>query len=107
MNDDELEARLERWQPADAPPELLRNLRAALPTAARTTGRWSWPLAYAALSTAWIVILALWLTTPQTRSIPAAGNVARAEAIPADGSAPTSALAMERSFLARNNPDQL
>lgn len=104
MNDDELEARLARWLPSDAPPDLLRRLRAAAPPTRME--RWSWPLAYTALSAAWVVILALWLLTPRAEPAPAAG-MARADAAPVDTPAFTSALAMERSFLFHNNPDEL
>ena len=43
MNDEELESRLARWQPTDAPPELLRRLRFAEPPT--RTARWfaRWP----------------------------------------------------------------
>ncbi len=107
MNDEELEARLARWQPTDAPPELLRSLRAAAPATARGAARgWSWPLAYAGLAAAWGVILTLWLSTPHAEPTSAA-STAQVDAVPVDTPAFTSALAMERSLLLHNNPDQL
>ncbi len=104
MNDKELETRLARWRPADAPPELLRNLRAAAPPA--RTRRWSWLLAYAALSAAWVVIFTLWLLTPREELVPASG-IAQTDAAPTSTPAFPGTLAMERSFLSQSNPDQL
>lgn len=106
MSDDEdLEARLARWQPADVPPGFLRRLRAAEPPG--RTARWSWPLAYAGLSVAWAVIFALWLATPYRTDSPGGTSFAQTAAGPPTTPAPANALAMERAYYRSHHPEQL
>lgn len=85
MNDD-LEARLGKWRPADVSPALMRRLRAAepAPTLARRAGQWlsglsllrPVPLACAGLLT--VAILIFSLPNAQTPTVPGRGAVVRA-----------------------------
>ena len=119
MNDDEdLEERLGRWRPAEAPPDLLRRLQALEPpTRARHPWRsmidWlraappPWRLAYAGLLAAWALIFALRLTTPFSPEPPGRAAIAQADAVPANAPVLVSTLAREYTFfLARNPSDQ-
>ncbi len=121
MNDENLEARLARWRPAEPPSELMRRLHAAAPPAQaerrprrRAVGwfggvSWRpWPLAYAGLLMAWALILALKLTTPSSPEPAAPMATAQTDPAPTDTPAFVGSLAAERTFLlTHNTPDQL
>lgn len=80
MNDDDLQRRLARLQPAELPDDLRRRLHAAEPTPLpswlhgwqlgfRRTCLRPWPLAYAGLGGAWVLILTLHLLTQPSRPL--------------------------------------
>ena len=112
-DDDDLESRLGRIQPADPPPELVRRLRESEPPARaarfpwpRAVGRvldsWRqpWPLAYAALLAVWALILALRAVTPAAPE--SAAPTAQAGPMSPDGPVFAGTI-----LFARNHSDQL
>lgn len=121
MNDEEVESKLARWRLARPPSDLMRRLHAAAPPSparqprSRAVGWWlggwpwrSWPLAYAGLLAAWVLILALRLLTPS--GPPPVARSATVQTDLASANAPVLAgtLAAERTiFLTRNDPDPL
>jgi hypothetical protein len=121
MNDEGIEARLARWRPARPPSELMRRLHGAVPVARteprprRDAGGWfgglawrPWPLAYAGLLAAWVLIFALRLTTPREPKPATSVATVQTDPAPADAPALAGTLAAERSFyLTRNDPDKL
>lgn len=117
MNDENLEARLARWKPAQPPSELMQSLHAAAPPAPperrsrrQFGGSWwqPWPLAYAGLLSAWALILTLRLLTPSDPESAVPVTTAQTNRVPDDAPAFAGTLATERTFfLTRNNLDQL
>lgn len=120
MNDDDLARRFARLRPADLPDDLLRQLHAAEPSLRPSpTHSWlrgfllgevrPWPLAYAGLGAAWVLILTLHLFTP---SPPSPAQMSDAPVPQFSGRLPDSTrilaggFAVDRAFLlTRNNPD--
>ena len=121
MNGKDVEARLARWQPARPASELMRRLHDSVPPAqvnrrllrcaGNRSGIWSWrpwPLAYAGLLVAWMLILALRLLTPSDPQPIARPVITQTHPAPAPTPALAATLAAERSFfLDRNNLDPL
>ncbi len=110
MNDPEdadLESHLARLRPADLPDHLRRRLRVAepLPTPG-LRGWWQaalrpWPLAYAGLLAAWLLILTLRLATPSVPSASLHPSSTARNPEPAS----LGNLSLDRAFLlTRNNP---
>ena len=107
MNDDDLEIRLGRLRPAEPPRDLMRHLRDVEPAPRRVPfWRQPWPLAYAALLPMWVLIGALWLTTPHDPELAVPATIAQAEPTPADAPAFVGALAAERTFLFVHSPSE-
>lgn len=121
MNDEDVTARLARWRPARPASELMRQLHAAVPparvrqrlwrSAAESFGTWlwrPWPLAHAGLLAAWMLILALRLSTPSNPEPASTMVIAQTDVAPNEAPALASTLATEGTFLVtRKNLDQL
>ncbi len=119
MNDEELAARLGRWQPAAPPADLLRRLHSAVPMVPVARPPWwraafsvagslwrPWPLAYAGLAAAWALILALRLLTPVEPLAVAPANAVAIDSTVNNTPAVASMLATERTLaLARTDPN--